>query len=29
MREALQRALAEKPEIARKASIDVDPVSVL
>ena len=29
MREALQRALTEMPEIARKASIDVDPLSVL
>jgi primosomal protein N' (replication factor Y) (superfamily II helicase) len=29
MRGTLQRALAEMPEIARKASIDVDPLSVL
>jgi primosomal protein N' (replication factor Y) len=29
MREALRRALASLPDIARKASVDVDPLSVL
>ena len=29
MREALQAALAAKPELARGASVDVDPLSML
>jgi primosomal protein N' (replication factor Y) (superfamily II helicase) len=29
MREALQAALAKKPELARRASVDVDPLSML
>jgi primosomal protein N' (replication factor Y) len=29
MREALQGAIASRPELARRATIDVDPVSVL
>ena len=29
MREALRAALAKKPELARRASVDVDPVSML
>jgi hypothetical protein len=29
MREALQRALAERPELRRRTIIDVDPLSVL
>jgi primosomal protein N' (replication factor Y) (superfamily II helicase) len=29
MREALQAALARKPELARRASVDVDPLSML
>jgi hypothetical protein len=29
MREALQLALARKPELARRLSVDVDPLSML
>jgi primosomal protein N' (replication factor Y) len=29
MREALQRALAERPELRRRTIVDVDPLSVL
>ena len=28
MREALQRALAERPDLRQKVSVDVDPVNV-
>jgi primosomal protein N' (replication factor Y) (superfamily II helicase) len=29
MREALQRAVADRPELARRTTIDIDPLSVL
>jgi hypothetical protein len=29
MRTALREALAASPEIARRASVDIDPISVL
>jgi hypothetical protein len=29
MREALQAVIADRPELARRTTIDVDPISVL